>query len=81
MGRRFTTAQVEDAKAGAREDERARLAREVIKPLNTRMSQIHAAVLGTELARELEQYRSAHAATLLVEALGEVRRITGVTSV
>jgi hypothetical protein len=69
---RFTVEQVEDAKAGARADERARLDREVIKPLNTKMSQIHAAVLGTELARELAEYRQLQSATLLVEALDEV---------
>jgi len=81
LNRRFTTAQVEDAKAGARADERARLDRQVIKPLNTKLSRIHSAVLGTELARELAEYRESSAATLLVEALTEVRRITGVTSV
>jgi hypothetical protein len=78
---RFTVEQVEDAKAGARADERARLDREVIKPLNEKLSRIHAAVLGTELAREITTYRDSSAATLLVEALTDVRRITGVTSV
>src|ERR1044072_7694617 len=79
--RRFTEAEVDTAKEGARADERARLDREVIHPLNTKLSRIHSAVLGTELARELAEYREASAATLLVEALSEVRRITGVTSV
>lgn len=78
---RFTVEQVADAKDGARADERARLDREVIKPLNTKLTRVHSAVLGTELARELGEYREASAATLMVEALSEVRRITGVTSV
>lgn len=81
MERRFTTGQVEDAKAGAREDARAQLQREVIAPLEDKLARIHTAVLGTELARELTTYRDSSAAMLLVEALTEVRRITGVTSV
>jgi chromosome segregation ATPase len=81
MGRRFTEAEVDNAKEGARADERARLDREVILPANTKLSQVHAAVLGTELAREIKEYEQAHAAGLMTGALREVRRVMGVTSV
>jgi chromosome segregation ATPase len=79
--RRFTTAQVEDAKAGAKEDARAAMQREIVNPLQSKVDDITRAVLGEELKNEITTYRDSSAAMLMVEALTEVRRITGVTSV
>ena len=80
QGRRFTETEVDRAKEGAREDARAEVASEVHE-LENKLARIRHAVLGGELARELAEYRTASAAMLMVEALTEVRRITGVTSV
>jgi uncharacterized coiled-coil DUF342 family protein len=83
LNRRFTTAQVEDAKAGAREDARAECVRQhgVTSPLQRKLDEIGRAVMGTELKNEITTYRDSSAAMLMVEALMEVRRLTGITSV
>lgn len=78
--RRFTEAEVDAAKEGAREDERAAVAHEV-HGLENKLARIRHAVLGTELKNEITTYRDSSAAMLMVNALTEVRRITGVTSV
>lgn len=54
-------------------------ARREVTQLEADLTRIRAAVLGTELARELKEYREASAAMLLVEALTEVRRVIGAT--
>jgi len=54
-------------------------ARRKVTQLEADLTRIRAAVLGTELARELADYRKASAAMLLVEALTEVRRVIGAT--
>lgn len=54
-------------------------ARRKVTQLEADLTRIRAAVLGTELARELKEYREASAAMLLVEALTEVRRVIGAT--
>lgn len=81
--RRFTEAEVDAAKEGAREDARAECTRAhgVMGAAQAKVDAIARAVMGTELKNEITTYRDSSAAMLMVEALTEVRRLTGITSV
>lgn len=88
IGRRFTTAQVEDAKAGAREDARAEVTREKVQPLELELAaladllgKVNGVALGSEVRRALEYLPAepgTYAHTVSV-ALRRVRELLGVT--
>jgi len=65
-----------EAAAEALAENYGRARREVTR-LEADLTRIGAAVMGTELVREMKEYREASAAMLLVEALTEVRRVIG----
>lgn len=79
MERRFTTAQVEDAKAGAREDARAEAHREV-EALADQLGKINGAVLGTDVRMALDtSIPYPDRFETVARALHKVRTIMGVT--
>ncbi len=79
MQRRFTTAQVADAKEGAREDERARLTREELDPLQKILTSISQAVYGPDQIQALDRLEESEAdyVQVLAIAVREVRKILG----
>lgn len=88
MGRRFTTAQVEDAKAGAREDARAEVTREKVQPLEQDLTaladllgKVNGLMLGSEIRQALEGTNGVAPvrAEILATAVRKVRELLGVS--
>jgi len=79
MQRRFTTAQVADAKEGARADERARLTREELDPRQKMLTSISQAVYGPDQMQALDRLEESEAdyVQVLAKAVRKVREILG----
>jgi chromosome segregation ATPase len=87
MERRFTLGQVEDAKAGAREDARAEIEREKVQPLELEVAaladllgKVNGLMLGSEIRQALDGFSIAPVGyDILATAVRKVRELLGVS--